>query len=124
MSKQFGAWVRHERTGELGRMVNDGGFWSVELDRKDQKIRRKYKETDWRILDESPKRHRLEDVVQVAYMADLALRRILGDRDTKAAFNQLSAAKQAAWRTDGPKKPEVRAKLYAAIMSALSDLHD
>lgn len=60
------------------------------------------------------------EAVSVAFEADRKLCGLMGIETLAArSWSNLSAHQRAAWLDRGPDKPEVRARLYSAILGAL-----
>lgn len=114
-------WYLHSVSGDRGWKVRRSGRWFVHLDRPQQVIERPFND-DWRPDVERRPLTRFA-ITQVAFDADKRLCASLGMHDkSKADWLSLSQEQRVMWMERGPKMPEVRAELYAAIMGVLKPL--
>lgn len=93
----------------------------VRLDRGAQEICVKYEpgRGDWQPVDGVRKLSRPQ-IVQVAFEADKALLRQLGDHaKARRDWRDLGEKQRIAWLNIGPSNPPVRAELYKLITECL-----
>lgn len=116
-------WYRSVQTGDKGYLVKRAGKDWIHLDRpNDPSAQQPYDPMKW-VVDKETRPLTAMSCTQVAQAADQVLCRALGLYD-KAGKDWLSMPEKTriAWMRQGPKKPEIRRKLYLAIRATLADL--
>lgn len=114
-------WFRQARDGQLGWMVRRNGQDYIRLDRPQQEILRPYRKSEW-IAEEEIRPMTRAQLAQVAFEADRALCRFLGDHgQAKAEWLSLRDEARRTWIEEGPSSRLERRKLYQAIMIALGE---
>lgn len=112
-------YVTQSGTGQLGWLVKRAGVDKVRLDRGSQEIVVKYDPNTWQHVREHRPFSRAQMAV-VAFDADKALLRLLGDHDrSRRDWIGLSDKVRVAYIEDGPSNPPIRRMLYNAIMEVL-----
>lgn len=115
-------WYRHARTADRGYLCRRNGRQMIRYDRpQDPHAIEAYNPSVWTIDREHRPMTPLQ-CVQVAYAADQALCAVLGMHDKKREWLALPERARIAWIKQGPKKPAIRAKLYASIRAELKVL--
>ncbi len=125
-------YVRSSTTGNLGWMVRRDATDMVRLDRSAQEIVVPFSGEWQQVVEHRPCSH--AQVVQVAYVADQALCKLLGmyETDSKSRdrltgpnarkeFRDLTDKQRIAWLNEGPTNPPIRQILYSAVMGVLSE---
>lgn len=114
-------FVRDSRTGDLGWMVRRGGVDMVRLDRPNHEVLKPYHPASWEPQVEV-KRASHAQLVMVAYEADRALLRMMGEfGKARTEFRDLTEKQRLAWIEDGPQEPTIRRILYRSIIDVLSE---
>jgi hypothetical protein len=118
-------FVRHRLTGDLGWLVRRDGREHVKYDRPDHDqtvpVRRDDKGNflDW-VREKEPAPLTSYQVAIVAYEADRALDRYLGNLRRPKAWIDMSEDDRRRWANDGPKDESgPRRKVFDAIAEAL-----
>ena len=113
-------YVQSSRSGEQGWIVKRDGVDKVRLNRPNQEILLPFG-GEWTQLVEH-RRASHAQLVQVAYEADRALLRLLGEyQKAKVEFRDLKEKAVVAWLEDGPTEPPIRQLLYRTVLDLLSE---
>lgn len=113
-------YVRSMKTGDLGWIVRREGRDRVRLDRPNQLILMEMN-ADWVFQhDHRPVSH--AQIVGIAYEADRALLRLLGDHvKSRKNWMDLTERQRVAWIEQGPSNPPIRAILYRTIVDSMTE---
>lgn len=113
-------YVRSMESGDLGWIVRRRGVDCVRLDRPNQEIVRVF-DSNWVVQhDHRPISH--AQIVMLAYEADRALLRLLGDHvKSKKNWGDLTEKQRVAWIDVGPSNPPIRAILYRTIVDSMTE---
>lgn len=115
-------WFSHAVNGDRGWKVFRGGKPFIHMDRPQQKMERPFREGEWTPDLERRPLTRFA-ITNTAFEADRTLCRHLGLHDkANKDWLSLTTEQRIEWMERGPKMPDVRAELYAAIMDVLRPL--
>lgn len=116
-------WFTHTMTGERGYLAKRGGKDVIRLDRPMDPHATRPMGPDWQ-RDEGWRPITVNQRAQVAYAADLALCRALGNHaGAKKAWIDLPDSERITFIESGPSEEDgPRHKLWLHVMVALEDL--
>lgn len=112
-------YYRDIRTGDLGYMVRRNGRDLIRMDRPAQEILRQF--STLQFTPDNDYRPISKVIIQkIAFVADRELCRALGMHNLAAKpWDSLKQKEQVDWLENGPQHPEVRQKLYQAILKTV-----
>jgi len=115
-------WYRHTHSGNKGYLCRRNGKQMIRLDRPmDPTAIETFNSSAWLIEREDRPCTALQ-TTQIAYEADQALCKALSLYAKRKEWIMLDEKMRIAWKKTGPKKPEIREKLYAAIRGVLKEI--
>ena len=115
-------WLCHHQTGEKGWLVKRNGQIHVRLNRPSCDSTRPYRAPEW-APDRARRPFTAMQIAEAAFEADKVVCRHLGERRLSVRkWSKLTDRQKTAWIREGPKKPEIRAKLYAEIRGLLESV--
>jgi len=113
-------YVQSTTTGNMGWIVRRGGRDMIKLDRPAQDIVVEYNGSWSQVVEHRRATH--SQIVQVAFEADKALLKLLGEYGkAKKDFRDLTEKQLVAWIEEGPSQPPIRAVLYRTIVDLLAE---
>jgi len=113
-------WYRDVTTGDLGWRVRRGGVDKIRLDRPNEELIRPFRPGEWVPVQEH-RPYTVAQVAKIAFMADQVLMSYQGGK--KKEWVSLSDDERIWWMEKGPKKNEMRARLYMAVFEAMKPFY-
>lgn len=109
-------WFKHVQTGDLGWKVKRDGVEKIKLDRASEDLIRPFRPGDWVPVHEH-RPYTIAQVARIAFEADKALMSYQGGK--KKEWPSLKDEERIWWMEKGPKKNDMRARLYMAVFEAM-----